>query len=477
MATVKALQFEEIEQALSLAGQVFDECVAPTYPEQGVEAFHRFNNAAELMRQWQNGDMFFWGAYEEQSLVGMIAVRHPAHISMLYVLPAHQGKGVGNMLWQQACGFCTHELSMVRITVNAAPSAAAVYNRWGFHALAAEQMKDGIRFIPMEYAFASADVKPKNDSSKIALIVGGVILLVVILICILVFTIFRTVRTVVDTTKETIEEFDGDFDEGELFEKFEENRKLIEKPQKKDTRIEDFSAYEEEGISYALAESKYEFSEDGKYEFAVAYPQVQNLKDGEEEKVNQILKECAMQSADKMYLRPAEGIKELKEEEENPYFSSEVTYKVTYLSEELISVVFRDHYFMGSIFLECTDLRTRTINLKTGECYEVEQVIEPSQKFLDIMKLGMEEEGASSMAMKVLGKDETLKQMFAGEIVENRYYANFLLTGDGVEIGVNYHYGGDDGIARGWVTVPFSYEEIAPFRKNSEIWKLVESSN
>lgn len=477
MVTVRSLQFAEIEQALRLAGQVFDECVAPTYPMQGVEEFHRFNNAEELMRQWQNGDLFFWGAYEEQNLVGMIAVRRPAHISMLYVLPAYQGKGVGRMLWQQACGFCTHELSMVRITVNAAPSAAVIYNRWGFHALAPEQMQDGIRFIPMEYIFAPANVKPKSNSSKIALIVGGVILLIVILIGILVFTIFRTVHKVVDTTKQTIEQYGGDFNEDEIFEKFQEDNKLIEEPQPEVSEIKDFSVYEEENLSYNVVEEKYQYHSEGKFEFDVVYPQLHNLKNGKEKEVNQILKECAMKSAEGMYLHPEANIKEIAEEEENPYFASTVTYKVTYLSDELISVAFRDHYFMGSIYLECADLKTRTINLKTGECYEIEQIIGPSQEFLDIMKEGMKEEGVPDMAMKVLSKDETLNQMFAGEIVENRYYVNFLLTGDGVEIGVNYHYGGDDGIARGWVTVPFSNEEIEPFQKNSEIWKLVESSN
>ena len=80
-------------------------------------------------------------------LVGLAAVRWPAHVYYLFVDEAFQRQGVARQLWQRLQASAPDALLW---RVNAAPGAVAAYQRLGFVATGPEQALHGIRYVPMQ---------------------------------------------------------------------------------------------------------------------------------------------------------------------------------------------------------------------------------------------------------------------------------------------------------------------------------------
>lgn len=79
-----------------------------------------------------------WGCFENARLIGFIAFREP-HIEHLYVLPAHQGRGLGSVLLALAQEGC-RELDLWTFQRNEA--ARHFYEHRGFVAI---ETTDGFR--------------------------------------------------------------------------------------------------------------------------------------------------------------------------------------------------------------------------------------------------------------------------------------------------------------------------------------------
>ena len=135
----------DIQRALDLVLRVFLAFEAPDYCEQGVETFRSFlQNSEELAK------LHFYGAYETDSLVGVLATRglDGSHIALFFVDAPWQGRGVGRALFTAAREQCRCE----RMTVHSSPYAKAIYEHLGFTAVSGEQLSDGIRYYPMQYS-------------------------------------------------------------------------------------------------------------------------------------------------------------------------------------------------------------------------------------------------------------------------------------------------------------------------------------
>ena len=182
-----------------------------------------------------------------------------------------------------------------------------------------------------------------------------------------------------------------------------------------------------------------------------------------------------MSSADLFYLQPAEEVQEFFNSQENLYLASEVDYKVTYIDENLLSVVFTDHYFLGSMYLEYSDLRARIINLETAEQYEIEDLMVSSPELIRRWRMGILDQNPDSYPGKEL-EDHVYERMLTGEIVDGRYFANLFLDKNGVWIGFTYAFQSDDGqrIERGWTTVPFAWKEFAPYESDHKMWDILK---
>lgn len=147
----RKLESENIPAALELAWRVFMEFEAPDYPSLGIESFRAYLDEQMVDGYTRKRPLLFWGCYHGGGIVGMLALRPPGHISLLFVDPVYQKRGIAKRLFNLARNHCKSIGFTNKMTAHASPYALKVYQRLGFTASGPEQLEDGLRFIPMEY--------------------------------------------------------------------------------------------------------------------------------------------------------------------------------------------------------------------------------------------------------------------------------------------------------------------------------------
>ena len=76
-----------------LAREVFDQFVAPHYQTEGVAEFHRYASAEALSQRHKSGHITLVAEHSGE-LVGMLHLREPRHVSMLFVQSSRQRGGI-----------------------------------------------------------------------------------------------------------------------------------------------------------------------------------------------------------------------------------------------------------------------------------------------------------------------------------------------------------------------------------------------
>ena len=148
---VRRLTREEIPVALELCWRVFLEFEAPEYSPEGIAAFR-----ASLDNPQRNRQMDFYGAFDGETLVGVLCMRAPQHIAGLFVDAAYHRRGIGRKLFEAM----RRDYAQQVFTVNSSPYAVEVYRHLGFVPTDDEQSVDGLRFTPMQYS-------PKQEKTGI----------------------------------------------------------------------------------------------------------------------------------------------------------------------------------------------------------------------------------------------------------------------------------------------------------------------
>lgn len=140
---IRKLREEEKPAAMELAWTVFQRFEAPEYPPQGIRTFRDYITDPAAVAV-----LTVWGALENGRLIGVLALREGGtHISLFFVDSRYHRQGVGKALFQRLLA----ENGTAQLTVNSSPYAVEVYRHLGFHAMAPEQLTDGIRYTPMRY--------------------------------------------------------------------------------------------------------------------------------------------------------------------------------------------------------------------------------------------------------------------------------------------------------------------------------------
>lgn len=504
---IRPLTEAEMTSASQLVRQVLGEHVEATYPEEAKSAFYAFIEPENLNRMRAENEAILIGCGDEMGLHACGLIRSGGHIGFLAVEPGFQRQGLGKQLLHVLCTACFEQYSVTRITVNADPEVQAFYLACGFECRGDMQTESGVSFLPMEKMFSTTDVvSAKKHTGLIAALVGGSILILLILIGLVIFA-GKKVSTYMDDRKEASEvvweedeeEFRTPEDAGEDgdMSDTDENDTEAGNPEEEsenewengprdyvtilDEDMKDVEVYVEEGIPYRLKEEVYaldEYSGEIHLEFNVHYPQINNLPPETAAAVNQELRDTAMLMADGLYLEPTEDMEQMLEEQNATYCASEVGYKITYLSEELISVVYADYYFLGSAMAEYADLRTVIVNLKTGEAIKPEDTYKADEAMGKAFHDRLLKQQPENEAFLELG-DEVFTRALQGEVVDGRYMTGMVLTKTGVLLPFTYHFRSADGniISRGWDDVEFTKEEFMMYEKEHEMWKLVESDN
>lgn len=133
-----------------LIKKCFDEYIAPDYSDEGVCEFEKYIEPENISRRKKTGHHQLV-AVNRGEIIGVIEIRQPNHISLFFVDDKFQGRKIGKRLNEIAIERCLKQSKEVKhITVNSSPYAVAIYNKLGFKTKGNEQLKNGIRFIPME---------------------------------------------------------------------------------------------------------------------------------------------------------------------------------------------------------------------------------------------------------------------------------------------------------------------------------------
>lgn len=139
---VRSLSQEEKSSACDLAWKVFLKYEAPEYSQEGIDEFKSFLHNMDSISK-----MPFYGAYEGNKLIGVLAIRKPQHISLFFVDDEYHRKGIGRKLFERM----KQDYEKQEFTVNSSPYAVEVYKHLGFAPTDTEQLTNGIRYTPMKY--------------------------------------------------------------------------------------------------------------------------------------------------------------------------------------------------------------------------------------------------------------------------------------------------------------------------------------
>lgn len=475
---VRMLEHSDLLPAMHLVWDVFAEHTAPLYQREGVEEFQKFIKIEHIVELYNRGELYLWGMFEGNDLLGVSAMYKSGHISLLEVRTAFQNQGIGKVLLEHMCQFCMHKLGMMRLTVHAAPNAVTVYQGYGFQISSAEQEEKGVRYVAMEFIMSPEHmVKPvkKSHTSLIIGIVAVLVLLGVVLVFFVSRAMGRMMRGSIEgpSLNQWEEDYDNGYDDYDDYGDYNDNYGEEEYS----NGFESVPVYKADDLSYEVKDETYSETNDNStsLNIDIVYPVLSGIANGQETSVNEILKTSAMQSAEEYYLNPDEETKEFILGQATPYVSSMVEYKTMYMSNDMISVMFMDYYYKGDPNKFYMGVRTETINLKDGKSYEVKDLVNLDDTFMTKWLEVMEQEaGEGNEMLDMLTLDE-MKGILSGDEKRDGYTPEFFFSADGLEIGISYV--SDELESTGCVTAPFTLEEIAPYQTDNSLWEIVKSHN
>lgn len=153
--TMKSMNNEQLRksQAMELVWKVFLEFEAPEYSDEGIREFKAFIAPDAVEHRVKGGELFVWGCFHGEKIIGVIATRPPCHISLLFVDKDYHYQGIARALYQTVLNHYKSNSDYTEATVNSSPYALEAYRRLGFLDTDIEQTVNGLRFIPMKHTF------------------------------------------------------------------------------------------------------------------------------------------------------------------------------------------------------------------------------------------------------------------------------------------------------------------------------------
>jgi GNAT superfamily N-acetyltransferase len=145
---------DEANQVVDLVKTSFDEYVRSDLTEEGTKEFYR---AACEMIYDRPAAHFIIVAESARRIIGMTDIRDNNHICSFYVAREFHGKGIGRGLLERAIVEClSNNPNILTIDVNSSLFAVHAYKKLGFLQTKAEQLVNGIRFVPMSKTLREA---------------------------------------------------------------------------------------------------------------------------------------------------------------------------------------------------------------------------------------------------------------------------------------------------------------------------------
>lgn len=146
----RAASPEDLPAATALVHAVYLETVAPLYTDEGNRVFTDFIRLHVWADRQRRGHPS-WIAIEDGVMIGVLHIRDGRHVSLLFVAPEHQRRGIARRLLDLA----TRQLPPEEFKVNASPNSVDAYAHLGFSATGPEETMSGIRYTPMRRPLAA----------------------------------------------------------------------------------------------------------------------------------------------------------------------------------------------------------------------------------------------------------------------------------------------------------------------------------
>lgn len=147
---IRLLSGCEMEEALALVWEGFSDFQAEGCSEETIDEFWSSIDHEYMIQQYGDGTIRFWGAFEDDFMVGVCAIREMRQVELLYVDAQYHRLGIGTSLLKKAV-MDTKEiaLDMDRISVNASPYSVPFFKAMGFEEVGELQEIDGLKFQHM----------------------------------------------------------------------------------------------------------------------------------------------------------------------------------------------------------------------------------------------------------------------------------------------------------------------------------------
>lgn len=498
---IRLLNTEELQQASQVALEGLCE---------GGEAYQRYVDPDHLWVEMCKNKLFLWGAFENGVLCAVSAMEVDGQITVLAVRRAYRGFGLEDMLRRemeqfavQVSGLRPDEVRMAERWQNAGAQVMSErypnnQNPW--------QQPHRNEQNPWQQPYRNGQPYPqewKDDAGKKHRMPTGVIILgSVAVVIVVVVAAWFLIESAVGYWKEQnaphhkvfpapVARIDGEENGSGLWnigegvavdtgmESAAEEDEDREPQELQDALGVDFllpgeRIYVADDLAYTVETQRIEDSDESDKQhlaIAVNYPQI-TFDDGRDASaINRILRDAACVQMDCMYPEPQTD--QLVYENDYLYLESNVDYEITYVSNDILCVAYKDSYFLGSIYAEYYDLRTRVINLSDGTCYELEEVFSHDDALDEAYYRKICQENETLADAPAFDAD-VAGRMLSGEIVDGRMFSNFLLCKDGVLLNMTYHYNDGNLIVRGWDKTEWMMEELAEYRTDSPLWQNVK---
>jgi ribosomal protein S18 acetylase RimI-like enzyme len=140
----------DINRALALVYEVFDDFVGKDYSGEGRSFFKREVNFKFIQNLPQRNG-FSLVTLDKEKMIGIISVRDFSHIALFFVDKEYQGQGIGKHLFEAAKNKITENEKSHEMYVHASPYAVPIYQALGFYIDEEEKEVNGMKFVPMKY--------------------------------------------------------------------------------------------------------------------------------------------------------------------------------------------------------------------------------------------------------------------------------------------------------------------------------------
>lgn len=138
-----------LTQSMILVKQVFMEYEAPDYEQEGIDFFLKYIEPSAMKQRIERREIEIWGSIIENTIVGVVAMRPPCAVSLLFVDTLWHRKGVARQMLEHA--IAEYRKDNQPITVHSSPYAVEAYQKMGFIKNGPKEIAFGIKYQPMIY--------------------------------------------------------------------------------------------------------------------------------------------------------------------------------------------------------------------------------------------------------------------------------------------------------------------------------------